>query len=456
MSVTEESSAAGTPSLVRLSVSAGGGRVDVGVPANTPVAELIPPLARALGQLSAEKVHGGFRLQRPGGGLLDDDRSLAAQGVDDGTALTLRSGADREEAKVYDDVVEAVADLVETQSTPWTPANAAVTALGAAVTFLLCGAAMLLAIGGDSTLVPVMAGVVAALLLLASAVLSRTPGQSASAVAVALTASPYAAITGAALAPDKVPFWGAPLAVVAGAVLVAGLVGLGAVRERREVLLAPAVSGLVLAIAGGVVAGVRRDVIDVFTVTFAVVVIAGNALPWLSLSSVNLRPRSPRSEAEIFAEVDPVDGEQVRDQFRRGQRTLVALTVAGAIVALVCAPHVVRTGVVGTVTATVGFVAILLRTRHSRTRGGVLTSMVAGIVGLAETAVAAALFHPDWRATLAVVLAVVAAVILGLALIAPRTRVRFGRIADALDLATMVALLPLALTAAGIISDIRS
>ncbi len=456
MSVTETPTSASAPSLVRLSVSTSTQRIDVGVPANTPVAELIPPLVRALGELSPDKVHAGFALQRPGGGLLDGDRSLAAQGVDDGTALTLRSGADREEAKVYDDVVEAVTDLVETQSAPWTPANAAVTALGAAVTFLLCGALLLLTTPGANVLVPVTAGVVAGLLLLASAVLSRTPGQSASAVAIALTAAPYAAITGAALAPDEEPFWGTPLVVVAGAVLLAGLLGLAALRERRELLLAPAVAGLVLAVAGSVVAGIRHDVIDVFTVTFAVVVILGNVLPWVALSSVNLRAPSPRNEAEIFAGGEPVDGDRVRDQFRRGQRTLTALTVAGALVAVVSAPHVVRTGVVGTITATVGFVAILLRTRHSRTRSGVLTSMIAGIVGLAETAVAAALFHPTWRSTLAVVLAAVAAGIVALALIAPRTRLRFGRIADALDLATLVALLPLALTAAGIISDLRS
>ena len=456
MSATETPSTASTPSLVRLSIATSSQRIDVGVPANTPVAELIPSLARALGELSADKVHGGFRLQRPSGGLLDDDRSLAAQGVEDGTALTLRSGADRHEAKVYDDVVEAVADLVETQSAPWTPANAAVTALGAAVTFLVCGAVLLLTDGSDDLLVPVTAGVVGLLLLLASAVLSRTPGQSAAAVAIALTASPYAAIAGAALAPDDEPFWGIPLVVVAGAVLLAGLLGLAALHERRELLLAPAAAGLVLAIAGGIVAGVRHDVVDVFSVTFAVVVILGNVLPWVSLSSVNLRVQSPRNEAEIFAAGEPVDGDRVRDQFRRGQRTLAALTVAGAVVALVCTPHVVRTGILGTVTATVGFVAILLRTRHSRTRSGVLTSMVAGIVGLALTAVTAAVLHPGWSATLAVVLAGVAAAIVGLALIAPRTRLRLGRIADGLDLLTLVALLPLALTAAGIIGDLRS
>ena len=64
---------------------------------------------------------------RADGSTVDSDRSLAAQGIEDGSVLALEPNR-VDGDKVYDDVVEAVADLVETQFTPWTAANSAGTA----------------------------------------------------------------------------------------------------------------------------------------------------------------------------------------------------------------------------------------------------------------------------------------------------------------------------------------
>jgi hypothetical protein len=47
-------------------------------------------------------------------------------------------------------------------------------------------------------------------------------------------------------------------------------------------------------------------------------------------------------------------------------------------------------------------------------------------------------------------LAAAAALVVTLALLAPRTRVQLGRVADALDGTVLVALLPLSLAAAGV------
>ena len=69
-------------SLIRVSVTAGTRRADLGVPGGIPVAELLPELARELGQLDAATASRGFRLVRHDGIAVEPDRSLAAQGVE--------------------------------------------------------------------------------------------------------------------------------------------------------------------------------------------------------------------------------------------------------------------------------------------------------------------------------------------------------------------------------------
>ena len=77
--------------------------------------------------------------------------------------------------------------------------------------------------------------------------------------------------------------------------------------------------------------------------------------------------------------------------------------------------------------------------------------MATGILGLAVAAVAAAQLHPGWRPALAVLLGGGAALVVSLAVLAPRTRVGLGRLADALDGIVLVALLPLAAATIGVL-----
>ena len=76
-------------SLVRLSVSSGTRRADLGIPGSIPVAEIIPDLARELGVLEPHSASLGYRLMRADGSTVDSDRSLAAQGIEDGSVLAL-------------------------------------------------------------------------------------------------------------------------------------------------------------------------------------------------------------------------------------------------------------------------------------------------------------------------------------------------------------------------------
>lgn len=435
-------------SLVRVSVSSGTRRADLGVPGGIPVVELVPELARELGVLDAGNASHGFRLVVRGGVLLDPDRSLAAQGVTDGTVLSLET-VDVTTDKVYDDVVEAVADVVETQFAPWTARHSAGTAVGAATVFLLCAAWALFTARDSGALVAAVAGAVSLLLVATAAVLhARTA--SAGAVALGATALVHAAVAGSALRPGT-PLWGEGLVWSGAAVAVVGALAALALPRYRLALAAGSFVGVAMVVLGAVTTFAGVPMTTVAAVVFVVAVVVGNVLPWVGISSSRLSSHAPRTEAEISSDAPEVDRGAVRAQVTRGHDVMVAIALASGGTALLTTPQLVSAGLWGAALVVVGHVASLLRTRHSRTRTSVLLAMASGIVGLAVAAVSAAQLHPTWRPALAVVLGGGAAVVVSLAVLAPRTRVGLGRVADTLDGAVLVALLPLAAATIGVL-----
>jgi type VII secretion integral membrane protein EccD len=436
-------------SLVRLSVTSGTRRADLGIPGSIPVAEIVPDLARELGVLDAHSASMGYRLIRSDGHVIEGDRSLAAQGIEDGAVLSLEPNRPDDE-KVYDDVVEAVADLVETQFTPWTPSHSAGTAVGAAVVLFLAAAYALFTARDSGVLIAALAGVCALLLVGAAAVLAHVRQQPSAAVALALTAVAYAGVCGYAAIADA-PLWGEGLLYAGAGVGVVGVLGALAVTRHQLLVGASSAVGLAMVVLGGLSHFLGWSLTSVAVVVFVVAAVVGNVLPWMGISSSRLTTHPPKSDVEIFADVPQVERDQVRRQVAAGHELMVALGVASASVMVLCTPQLVSTGVAGALLAFVGFVATLLRTRHSRTRTTVLIAMSAGVTGIAVAAVAAAQTHPHWRPVLALALAAAAALVVGLALVLPRMRVQLGRVADAVEGVALVALVPLAALAAGLL-----
>ena len=65
-------------------------------------------------------MYGGYRVVTAEGRELAADAGLVIQGVEDGGLLTVTAGVDDRPPRVYDDVVEAMTDVVE-QS--WRPGS---------------------------------------------------------------------------------------------------------------------------------------------------------------------------------------------------------------------------------------------------------------------------------------------------------------------------------------------
>ncbi len=440
--------------LVRISVLGDGRRADLAIPGAVPVAELLPELARAVGLLDPRAVHAGYRLTTSDGRSLAPDAGLVLQGVEDGGVLTLTAAIDDEPPRVYDDVVEAMADIVESDLRPWEPAAGRRTALVAAGILLTLGAAAL-ALQRVSPLAATAAGVVAVVLLAAALVLDRIRGEGEISAVLAWMAVVYAAVAGLVAVEAPEPL-GTPVALAGGAALLVGTFAFLGLVGNRHAMLPAVVVGVVAAAVGGVVATTGFGAGQVAAVALVVVVLAGSIVPWVALGSTRTRVQQAHSHAELTAEPLHVDPAQVRADARLGHEVLLAVTSAVGLVLVLAAPLTVGLGVAGALVAVLAAAILMLRTRQYRAGTEVLAGLVAGLAGLVAVVVAVIVLQPGWRPALTLILAGTGAALLALTLVPRPASVRAGRAGDVVEGVALVALLPLLVAAIGVLEAVRA
>lgn len=442
-----------TSGLVRVTVASGTRRVDLVLPGAVPVAELVPELARSVGLLDAATVFGGYRLMTPEGRELAGDSGLVIQGVEDGGLLTVTAGVDDPPPRVYDDVVEAMTDVVEQDLKPWEPASGRRTALSAAGLLMALGAVALL-IQRGSLLAAAAAVVVAAALVVGAIVLSRVQREAETAVAVAWMGAVYAAVAGLMLVTDG-RFFGLPVACAGAGALVAGLVALVGLGEGRTLVIPPVVVGAIFLATGLVMNAAAFDPAVVLTTALVLVVLAGSVFPWLALGATGTTVDQLYSVADITSDPAEIDPARVGADARVAHEILVAVSATVGLLLVLIAPLAVSLGLSGTLLAVLACLVVMLRTRQYRTGSEVLVGLVSGILGLVSVAVAMLWLHPEWRPTAAVALAATGAVLLLVTLLPSTPSVRRGRLGDVAETAALVALLPLLVLAVGIYAAIR-
>lgn len=456
MTTPARGSAAVASGLVRVTVTSGTRRVDLVLPGAVPVAELLPELARSVGLLDPATVHGGYRVGTSEGRRLALDTGLTLQGIEDGGLLTVTAGVDDPAPRVYDDVVEAMTDVVEQDLEPWQPAAGRRTALVAAGLFLVLGAAALLVQRGSD--IAAAATVVVAVALCAGAiVLSRAQHEHEAGVGVAWLGAGYAAVAGVMLAPVGSDWFAEPLAAAGGGALLAGVVTLIGLGPGRTLAFPPIVLGA-LGLAVGVYIRSAPDGLapsPLLTVVLALVVLAGSVFPWLALGATATRVDQLFSPADITADPDDIERERVAADARVAHEILLAISGTVGLLTVLVAPLAVSLGVTGTLLAVVACLIVVLRTRQYRTGSEVLLGLASGIAGILVTAIAVLALHPDWRPTLAVVLAVIGAVLLVATLTPSAPSVRRGRLGDVLESVALLSLLPLLVVATGLFDQVR-
>ncbi|MGC5615794.1 type VII secretion integral membrane protein EccD [Georgenia sp. Z1491] len=434
--------------VVRVTLVEGDDRTDLALPGSVPVAEIVPGLARRLGMLEVRAAVTGYRLTRTDGTELAPDQSLAAQGVEDGALLALVARDAGSSGRVYDDLVEAVSDAVEDQHRAWTPADSARMTLVATLVLVVTGSVVLLTADDSSLLVPVVAGAAAALSLGVTGVLAALRRTAASMTMLGSTAV-LALTSGLALGVG--PMVGEPLAFGGLGVLAVGALALPFLGSVREYAAVPILVGLVLLALGGLPLVTDLGTGQVAAGIVAVSGIVLSSAPWIALSMTGIRVTVPRNQAELDAERQEIRAARVRSEFLRGSRLLLAMRLSGAAAILLATPHAVATGIWGTALVLVVCVAFVLGVREIYARRDVVVMTSTGVVGAAVAGLAVVVVHPTWWLAVAIAVAALTVGIVGMAVLSPGPRPGLQRVGDTLEVICVLAVLPLAAFASGVV-----
>jgi type VII secretion integral membrane protein EccD len=342
-------------------------RLDAELPDTIPVAELLSDIVGLLGENeNGAAVEWG--LVRVGGARLDPERSLAEQGVAEGTMLFLRDLTSAPAAPALDDFAGRVATVVEAQGGRWNATMPAALLAWVAAGSLALAGLTLLVIGDASARATagVLGAVVSGLAAFALVRLARRRG-----LATVVMFSGLAAWAAA----------GAGLAGLAGA-HVAAVVALGLAGAAIGVLVAIAIVGDdaftwavgVLAATGpaAIVAGGTAvfggGVLSTAAVLAVVDVVALALLPAVTVRLIR---------------ADGTEGRELAQRLQQGRKVQTASLIGTALAIIASSAVMAASGgwfARGLVFALAA--ASILRARHYRFAAEVVPLLAAGLVSL--------------------------------------------------------------------------
>ncbi|MFI6823625.1 type VII secretion integral membrane protein EccD [Micromonospora sp. NPDC050187] len=447
--------------LARVTISAPQRRLDVALPEQLPLAELLPEVLRHAGEGLADdgERHGGWVLRRTDGAVLATGQALHAQGVRDGEVLHLVPAHAHWPELEYDDVVEVIADGARRRGAAWSPAATRAAALAGAAVPLAVGLVALTAGGPDHPADWLVAAAVAVLLVMAGGVASRAYGDVRAGATLGGYALPYAFAAGALLVSSGDPVspfgplrWlGAP-ELLAGSVvlLLVAVLGLFGVAARLRVFAAgttvgllgaaTALLGLVLAPAGAA------------AVLLSVLVFAVGVLPLLAirLGKVPLPPITlpVGTDSGRPGVRDLPDTGRVHAAVARTEEMLTGMLLGHAVLAVAAALVLTATGgLAGRILVAVAAAVLLLRARLFVALRQRVPALSAGLAALAVLGVALV----DRAGPVALLGLVATGVVLALITVAAGTTYAqrpvspyLGRAADLTDTLLVVAVVPVA------------
>ncbi len=451
-----------TTGLARVTISAPQRRVDVALPEQVPLAELLPEVLRHAGEGLADdgERHGGWVLRRTDGAVLATAQALLPQGVRDGEVLHLVPARAQWPELEYDDVVEAIADGARRRGTAWSPAATRAATLAGAGVPLAVGLLAVLSVGPGHRAGWPVATVVALLLVLAATVASRAYGDGPAGTTLGGCALPYAAAAGALavgsgdpVGPfEPLPWVGAPeLLAGSGALLLASVLGLLGVAGRSRVFVAGATAGA----AGGLAAlgGLVLDAAGTAAVLLCVLVFALGGLPLLAirlgkvpLPPITLPATTPAGGPDGVRDLP--DRGRVHAAVARTEEMLTGMLLGHALLAVAATAVLVTAGGwPGRLLAAVGCAVLLLRSRLFVAVRHRVPTVAAGLAGYALLG-AVLVGHTGSGGLLMLALGGFALALLTVATGATYARrpvsPYVGRLADLADTALVVSVVPVA------------
>lgn len=451
--------------LARITLAAPRRRIDIALPDQAPIAELLPALLRHAGEELADagQEHGGWVLRRVDGSQLDAARTLGVQEIRDGDVLYLVPRRTEWPDMEYDDVVDAIAGRARAESRSW--GGAATRRAGLALAAAAVGVAVVLLLSaGPPWLLPgsVLLGL-AAVFAGVGILLARALGDSGAGVVLGIVAMVAAFLGGLVVARGEQPLLSAepPQFLAAFAALfVVGLAGYVGVGDRTQHFVA----GMTAAAVGtaATLFGLTGllDAADQAAIAVALVVALTPGMPLLAIRLGKLpTPVLPTTAEDLLADPPMPPPPRVASTVRRTDELLSGMLAGGAAVAIVAQGVLVadatRSAVVLVVLVTL---AMLLRGRLFPAVRHRVPLMATGAAGAAALALGVLLLAPGTRIGIAVpALVVLALAALGAGLYFQRRQPSpyLGRIADILDVLVVLAVVPTACVVLGLFTYLR-
>ncbi|MYW99704.1 MULTISPECIES: type VII secretion integral membrane protein EccD [unclassified Streptomyces] len=453
----------------RLTVRAPSVTIDLAVPADVPVADLLPTLLRYVGEEAEEAGldHAGWVLQRLGDAPLDEETTLARAGLADGAVLHLRPHTEALPEARLDDLVDGMAETVGRRLHTWHAGAARGLLVGAAVATVATALVMVFRPGvADSATRAACAAVAGVLLLAGAGSASRAVGDRLSATALGLLVAPCFALVGWVLpggdltGPDAARVVGARLLAAGAAAAGGAVLALAATAVGAPALLATAVVAVATAVSGALMGYTSLDAAASVALVATVVVLAAGAVAPFAFKLAGMRmPALPSSAGQLQEGIDPYAGDEVAERTELAGRWVTALFAAtGTIAAAALAVLAHHPDLPETLTALALALLLLLHSRGLVHIGQRLTLAVPGILGLLLLARAWAVdSDADGRVIVFAVLLACAAALVTASWIVPGRRVLpyWGRAAELAHTGFAVALLPFALWVAGLFGWLR-
>ncbi|MFE1508567.1 type VII secretion integral membrane protein EccD [Streptomyces sp. NPDC058726] len=456
-----------TASLCRVTVRAPARTVDLAVPSDVPVADLLPTVIGYGGDDLEETglEHGGWVLQRLGGPPLDPESTLDSLGLRDGEELCLRPRTEALPEVHIDDLVDGIADGMSRRPHGWSPEAGRRLLRGLAAATLALGI-VLLAMPGTAGWIRAVAASAAGLLLIAGAgSASRAVGDAGAGSVLGLMAAPYFALAGWLLPGGDLG--GADGEAVLGARLLAAsaAAGAGAVLALAAVGVYPALFVGAACVAAAGALGATLITLDLAPrqaagVVAVVVVLFGGFVPSLSFRLAGMRmPPLPADVQQLQQGIDPYSSSDVDVRSALADGWMTALYGAIGLVCLPCLAALLASPGLAEILTVVALSLLLLL--HSRGLGNVwqrLALTTAGAWGVVLLLfVSARSLTPADRLTLTAGLMGLAAAITIASWTVPGRRLvpYWGRAAELLHSLAALSILPLTLWSMGVYGRLR-
>lgn len=438
--------------LIPLTITYGMERRDVTVPQSVPLVELLPGLVDVIGARADTGTNDGFAVRTASGRPLDQSASLSAQGVRAGASLLLEPLGEGVADMVYDDLTEAVGQVVEQVSTPWTSSDARTLACLSAAALVFVAAILLATTPPDAiaalqpgrvallNYINGAIGVMSALLVIGtSAVVTRkNPGPSG----IALAHTVPVLTAAAALRFTQTQWDGAGWIAIGVGILIGSVAALTLPGRYRISVAAPLVVGSVVTATGLLVRFGNLSQVGVSALLFALIVVLLQLAPWVALAHIPVRILDAKTTEQI-----PAQG--IMDQVSTSFVFVVSLRVGGALAAIfLTVSMMTATGtksiVLPLILILLGSVSLVLQTRSIRARVEVLIGALTGLITILIAAVLATRADATILSWITVIAVGTALVLVITNVVGPRARPHMTRLADTLSVLSLFVLIPLA------------